>query len=165
MHAYMCVWWYRVWTRGLILARQMLYHSNHILNLFCFNYFFGGSYILPRVHFGPWSSYLCLTHSLDCKCTPPCPDNWLRWGFVNFLPGLASSHDSSNLPSSWNYRYRYATIPGLIYSFNEHIFKLCLLYVKINNLIFWSFKSFLSKNSLISYSGSRYQEDHSLKLG
>jgi hypothetical protein len=37
---------------------------------------------------------------------PPFPDYWLRWGLINFLPGLASNFDPPNvhLPSKWDYR-------------------------------------------------------------
>jgi hypothetical protein len=35
------------------------------------------------------SPILCLPHSLDDRCMPPCPVFWLRWDLTTFLPGLA----------------------------------------------------------------------------
>jgi hypothetical protein len=56
---------------------------------------------------GPQSSYICLPHNLNDRHRLPCPAfYWLRWSHANnFLPGLASNHDPSDLrfPSSYEY--------------------------------------------------------------
>jgi hypothetical protein len=39
------------------------------------------------------SSYLCPPHNWDYRHQPPCSDGLLRWGLLNFLPGLALSFD------------------------------------------------------------------------
>jgi hypothetical protein len=41
------------------------------------------------------------------KCHYHYPDDLLRWGFANFLPGLTMNHNPLNLclPTSWDYRH------------------------------------------------------------
>jgi hypothetical protein len=52
------------------------------------------------------SSYLCFPCNWEDKLITPLPAYWLRWALSNFLPGLASNHNTLDLPlpSSWNYR-------------------------------------------------------------
>jgi hypothetical protein len=70
-----------VWIQGLVLARQMLYHTPA---LFCF------SYISNRVSHlylgwpGLQCSYLHFPNTWDGPAF-----YWLRWGLTNCLPGLA----------------------------------------------------------------------------
>jgi hypothetical protein len=74
-------------TRGLALARQVLYYRSHIPSPFSFSYFSGMflSVLCGRV----WTTDLLLIIPWDYRCVPPCPAFLLRCGLQNVLSGLA----------------------------------------------------------------------------
>jgi hypothetical protein len=97
-----------VWTQGFILAWQVLYHLRHASNPFCSSYF-GDRVSLfvqlktffPRLVWN-WDPDLSLPCSLGWQACATLPSCWLRWNLLNFLPRLASNHESPSLslPSS-----------------------------------------------------------------
>jgi hypothetical protein len=92
-----------VWTLGLTLAGQVLYHLNHIPNPFCFGYYFWLLFFLCPGRPGPRSSHLGIPCTWGDRLTPPCPPfYWLRWGAPNVLTRLALYHGPPglHLPSS-----------------------------------------------------------------
>jgi hypothetical protein len=55
---------------------------------------------------GSQSSYLCLLHSRDYSCVPPCPSCQLEWHLPKFLKGLASNLMPPDLYLQiWDYRH------------------------------------------------------------
>jgi hypothetical protein len=95
-----------VWAQGLVLVRQALYHLRHTSRPFSFSFF------SDRV------SYFYLEPALDCdlptyafcvaETTDTCHHTWLgrHEGLSNFLPGLASNHNTPDfhLLCRWDYR-------------------------------------------------------------
>jgi hypothetical protein len=100
-----------IWTQGLIFARRALYSLSHTPSPFLALVIFPveSHVILPRADLRPHSSYLHLPHIAGITDMPPLPACLLRWGLTNFLPGLASDHDSPDLhlSHSWYYNVRH----------------------------------------------------------
>jgi hypothetical protein len=68
-----------------------------------------GSPLFPGAGFTPWSTYLHLPPSWDDRNALTMSAHWLRWGFTNFLPGLASKSIllSSACQVAWITRVRH----------------------------------------------------------
>jgi hypothetical protein len=80
------IWLFRVRTQGLKIASQTVYHLSHAPN--------------PSLFY--FASYLCLPYSWKYKHALPHLDYLLTWdggGLTNFMLGLASNCDSSDLVS------------------------------------------------------------------
>jgi hypothetical protein len=106
-----------VWTQGLALARQGLYHLSHNPRPFIFKV-----EPLAFAHEGPVPQSSCLHFlcSWDDRHKPPHPAFffWLRW-FSLFCLGLASNHHL-HLLINWDYKVSHQTLPVLISYFLPH---------------------------------------------
>jgi hypothetical protein len=74
----------RVWSQGLVLANQKLYHLSCSPSTFCFVLFWDRASLLcwdqPRSY-----SPICTSRVAEVDWS------WLRWGLTNSLPRLASN--------------------------------------------------------------------------
>jgi hypothetical protein len=79
-----------------LLATQVLYHLSHAHPFFLELVYRKCVIFLPTL---AWTtiSYLYLLHCWDDGYMPSHLAFSLRWGFANFLPGLTSVHDPSDL--------------------------------------------------------------------
>jgi hypothetical protein len=69
------------------------YYLSHTTSPFCFCYFSSRVLLLCPDQPGLWSSYFCFPHSWDDRNTTMPSFYWLRWGFMNVLPGVAMNPD------------------------------------------------------------------------
>jgi hypothetical protein len=90
-----------VWTQGLPLGRQVIYHLSHVPSPFCFSYFSG-----RVLHFLPWLAWTTV-FLLMPMCIPP--HQLVNWDvvFLIFCLGWPQNCSPPNLCflSSWNYRH------------------------------------------------------------
>jgi hypothetical protein len=109
-----------VWTQGLALARQVLYHSSQCPSSFCFSFFSDRMLCFFLGWPGPWSSYLHLPCNLGCRCDPLHPAYCLRWMFANFLP----DHNLPNvhLPSRWDYKQEPSCLVSFLSFYIKYLF-------------------------------------------
>jgi hypothetical protein len=75
----------RVWTQGLVLAKQVIYNVSHASNPFCFRYFLDRVLCLCSEWPGPWASHFL--PSWDDRHTPPHPD-FINWNVVSRIFSL-----------------------------------------------------------------------------